>query len=498
MTKKQVDRKIAAAYIRVSTDEQTEYSPQAQRKALEKYAAANNYELKEDDVFVDEGLSGRQAEKRPAFMRMIATAKNKERPFSAILVHKFDRFARSREDSVVYKSLLKKECGVRVISITESIEDDKFAVILEAMLEAMAEYYSINLGEEVKKGMTEKHLRGEWQSNPPFGYTVEEKLLVPLPEEAAVIREIFARFISGSGYYTIARWLNDLGIKTHRGNCFQSRTIEYVIQNPVYIGKLRWNPCGRSGRNFDRADILLTNGKHQPLIDMPTWEMAQNRAKEIKAQWKTHSLPAERKKDWLSGLIYCASCGSPLVFAKPHYWKCNGYAHGTCKVSQHATDTRLKEAILSALKRDTLTSSRFDYDLICHEKTAFHELEIWEKKRSQVETKLKKLKEAYLNGADTLAEYEAAKQNIQKEAAWLTEKIAGTAQEKKEKQPDLRLTASWRDPSLYLCSETITREKKYELAHSLIEKCVYDKANNLLNIYYRDPIVPCQTALRTV
>ena len=69
-------------------------------------------------------------------MRMIATAKAKPKPFDAILVHKFDRFSRSREDSIVYKSLLKRECNIKVISITEHLEDDKFSVILEAMLEA--------------------------------------------------------------------------------------------------------------------------------------------------------------------------------------------------------------------------------------------------------------------------------------------------------------------------------------------------------------------------
>ena len=142
---------IAAAYIRVSTEDQTEYSPEAQLKALRRYAAQNNMVLDDRYIFSDEGISGRKAEKRPGFMSMIAHAKSREHPFDVILVHKFDRFARSREDSVVYKSMLRRECNVRVISITESIEDDKFSVILEAMLEAMAEYYSINLSDEVKK-----------------------------------------------------------------------------------------------------------------------------------------------------------------------------------------------------------------------------------------------------------------------------------------------------------------------------------------------------------
>ena len=83
-------------------------------------------------------------------------AKSTPKPFDVILVHKFDRFARNREDSVVYKSLLRSELGIQVLSITENIGDDKMSVIIESMLEAMAEYYSLNLSDEVKKGMSEK------------------------------------------------------------------------------------------------------------------------------------------------------------------------------------------------------------------------------------------------------------------------------------------------------------------------------------------------------
>ena len=155
----------AAIYIRVSADEQTEYSPEAQKKAMIDYASKNDIYVSQEHIYIDEGISGRNANKRPAFMKMVASAKSKPKPFDVILVHKFDRFARSREDSVVYKAMLLRECGVKVISITEDISGgDKTSVILEAMLEAMGEYYSLNLSEEVKKGMTIKAERGEIQT----------------------------------------------------------------------------------------------------------------------------------------------------------------------------------------------------------------------------------------------------------------------------------------------------------------------------------------------
>ncbi|MBO5004207.1 MAG: recombinase family protein, partial [Clostridia bacterium] len=235
-----------ACYIRVSTDNQTEFSPDAQLKAIKKYAENNNIILDDDYVFVDEGISGRKADKRPAFQEMIKIAKSKPKKFDVILVHKFDRFARSREDSVVYKSLLKKECNIKVVSITESIEDDKFSVILEAMLEAMAEYYSLNLSDEVKKGMTEKAERGQYQASPPFGYKMKDGKLEIVEDEANIVKVIFEKFTSKElNILQITKYINNLGYKTHRGNSFENRTIEYILTNPVYIGYSRWTPTGK-------------------------------------------------------------------------------------------------------------------------------------------------------------------------------------------------------------------------------------------------------------
>ena len=153
--------KTAAAYIRVSTDDQVEYSPASQLDKIREYAKRNGYILPDEYVYMDEGISGRHTAKRAAFNRMIGAAKQKPKPFDAILLWKFSRFARNREDSIVYKSMLRKQCGIDVISISENVGDDKMSVLIEALIEAMDEYYSINLSEEVKRGMTEKASRRE-------------------------------------------------------------------------------------------------------------------------------------------------------------------------------------------------------------------------------------------------------------------------------------------------------------------------------------------------
>ena len=269
--------KIAAAYIRVSTEDQIEYSPASQLEKIQEYAKRNGYILPDEFIYTDEGISGRTAEKRPAFNAMIGMAKTKPKPFDAILLWKFSRFARNREDSIVYKSMLRKQCGIDVISISENIGDDKMSVLIEAMIEAMDEYYSINLAEEVKRGMTEKVSRGEAVTMPSFGYDIKNGTYVPNPETAPIVQEIFHRYLDGIGMRTISVELNERGIKTKRGNKFENRNIEYILNNPVYIGKIRWTPTGKTRRNYHNPDTVIINGHHEPIIDMETWNAVQEK-----------------------------------------------------------------------------------------------------------------------------------------------------------------------------------------------------------------------------
>ena len=110
--------KIGACYIRVSTDDQGELSPDTQLLEIQKYAKQHGIILNKEFVFVDEGISGKKAKNRPAFQEMIGTAKKKPKPFDVILLWKFSRFSRNQEEAIVYKGLLRKDCGIEVISIT--------------------------------------------------------------------------------------------------------------------------------------------------------------------------------------------------------------------------------------------------------------------------------------------------------------------------------------------------------------------------------------------
>ena len=209
--------KTAAAYIRVSTDDQIEYSPDSQLKLLREFAKKNDYILPDEYIFQDDGISGKDAKHRPAFNHMIALAKSEDHPIDTILVWKFSRFARNQEESIVIKNLLRKN-KVEVRSISEPVDPDSaFGSLIERIIEWMDEYYLINLSTEVKRGMTERFERGEIVTPPSFGYDVKDGIYVPNPDEAPIVRKIFDMYLNGHGKITIARSIGAEGVLTKRG-----------------------------------------------------------------------------------------------------------------------------------------------------------------------------------------------------------------------------------------------------------------------------------------
>lgn len=501
--------KIAAAYIRVSTEDQTEYSPDAQLRELREFALTHNMLLDDRFIYADEGISGRKADKRPAFMEMIRTAKLKEHPFDVILVHKFDRFARSREDSVVYKSMLKR-CGVEVVSIKEPIAEGNFSGVMEAIYESFAEAYSINLGQEVKKGMTEKALRGEPQTAPPYGYllspkpspvqslppggkvspvrkpvTDEGRTFVPHPVEAPYVRELFLRFAQGEGLFPLAKWMNDNGQRTHRGGKFENRTVEYILRNPVYIGKVRWNPNGRSRRNFDAPGMIVADGSHEALIEPELWEAVQQRMADVKARWHYHGRPTYEKKHWLSGIVRCAACGSTLIFAAPCYFKCGAYVRGRCKSTQHIKADVLADALIEQLRTHVTAESLPQTRIIRTKNQAEIRLQQLRRQLASAEKKKTRLLEAYLNGADILAEFNDMKKALNDEADRIRAEISAVEAEATPIDAAALLRQRIAETLRILEAPDVSMQEKYEAADRLIDRCTFDKATMTLSVTYR-------------
>ena len=477
-----------ACYIRVSTDDQTEFSPDAQIKAIKEYAKKNRITLTKEHIYIDEGISGKRAEKRPAFMQMIGAAKTKPKPFDIILVHKFDRFARSREDSVVYKSLLKKEAGIKVVSITESIEDDKFSIILEAMLEAMAEYYSLNLAEEVKKGMTEKAARGGLQSRASFGYRIESNKLVIVPEQAAFVRFIFNKFAGGEmSMRGLAEYANDNGITSHRGCPFENRTIDYILNNPVYIGMLRWTPTGRSRRNFNNPDTIIAKGGHEPIIDLNLWERAQKAIADNKELYGKRQKTTVFINSWSNGLVKCGSCGKSLVRNGHQYYRCNGYAKGTCKTSHSIPVERLENLVLEQLKETfqsrleiTIAPKRSDIG-----KTSG--IELLKEQLDKFAQRTERIKAAYMDGIDTIEEYRANKLKLENDRITTENKLKELQAEllNRGEHDEEPIIKKIENAYTLLKSDKIPTDVKYKASHFLISKIVFSKQEETLFIEYK-------------
>ena len=479
------DCRLAAAYIRVSTDDQVELSPASQLVEIRKWGSANGYIVPDEFVFVDEAKSGRRVTGRDEFRRLIGSAKQKPKPFDAILLWKFSRFARNRDDAVLYKSILRKQLHIEVISIKEPIAEGKLGIIMEAMIEAMDEYYSINLAEDVKRGMEEKHRRGELQSTPSFGYAAQDGVLVPKEPEASYVREMFSRFLSGQGFYSIARWLNSMDVKTHRGTAFENRTVEYILRNPVYIGKLRWNPAGRTRRNYDDPNIIVVDGKHQPLVDVDTWNAAQDRISQLKAMHKYHGRPLGSNKDWISGIVRCASCGSTMIFSKPHYWKCNNFVRGRCKTSQHISGDILKEAILARLQADAISSEPLIFDVVRAGSKAADELSLLQQHKAGLQKRLDRLREAYLAGAESLEEYAAAKTATLQQIHDTDQRISEAENNSANSTTPQLVRSAIRSAVETLTSSSSTIEQKCEALHSICDRIDWDKSQNTLTIHYR-------------
>lgn len=406
--------KVAAAYIRVSTDDQIEFSPDSQLEKIKLYAERNQMLLPKEFIFMDEGISGRNTKKRTAFNTMIGLAKRKPKPFDVILVWKYSRFARNREDSVVYKSMLRKELNIDVVSISEDVGDDKMSILFEAMIEAMDEYYSINLAEEVKRGMTEKAKRGGVLSIPAFGYRVENSSYIVVPEEAEIIKKVFSDYLNGKGFLSIAKALNAMGIRTHRGNKIENRTVEYWLNNPVYIGKTRWNPDGKLSRNYTATTAIISDGPHEAIIDMKTWERVQEKMKEQKAKFRKYYNPDRKDvSHWLSGIVRCEKCGAVLS-NQGGFFGCSNRSRGLCEGVGYIKTSKLDGIVFDILSDTMLPNVNLEFAKPEYAEETKHEDEsiIIGTQIQRLEIRLERVKLAYEDGIDTLEEYKANKKTV--------------------------------------------------------------------------------------
>lgn len=292
---------IVVGYTRFSSDGQRDgFSIEAQVRAIKDYCKRMGFELKK--VYIDEARTGTN-DNRDEFQQMVKDSNNKD--FQGVIVHKFDRFARDKYDSVIYKKKLRDN-GVTVFSVLEPLDDSPESIIMESLLEGMAEYFSRNLSREVRKGKGEAALKGRHNGGViPYGFTVDDEMhYVPIPEEAAVVREIFRRLDGGQSMSAVTKWTVSQGYKTRRGSYFNQSFLRSMVQNTSYIGRYTYGTRTKTGNPptvFDDA--------FPAIVDATVFWRVNDRI----ASRRYGPRQKLKEDDYLlTGYLYCSYCGSHL------------------------------------------------------------------------------------------------------------------------------------------------------------------------------------------
>lgn len=285
---------VCCLYMRYSSDRQTEQSIEGQLRELIAYCKHHSYRV--SAIYVDRAISAHASmDKRPAFQQMLSDSARAA--WKTVLVYKLDRFARNREDAAIARMRLRK-AGCNVESAKEGISKNPEGVILEALLEGMAEYYSLELSQKVRRGMNETARKGQNTGGPaPLGYKVVDKRLQIDPMTAPLVEEAFHRYAEGETVAAICEDFNARGYRTNRGAKFNKSSFKNVFRNEKYVGVYTF-------------DEIRTENTVPRIISDELWRAVQSRLK------VNEQAPARGKAKvpyLLAGKIFCGHCGSPMV-----------------------------------------------------------------------------------------------------------------------------------------------------------------------------------------
>lgn len=356
-------------YARYSSHSQTEQSIEGQIAICQEYAKRNNYTIIGE--YIDRALTGTN-DNRPQFRKMIEDSNKKI--FNGVLVYQLDRFARNRYDSAMYKNKLKKN-NVRVFSAKENISDDASGILMESVLEGMAEYYSAELSQKVRRGMkinAEKCLFNG--GTVPLGFKIDENKKFQIDEsQAKIVRKIFSMYKNGDKTIEIINYLNERNIKTCLGNKFNKNSISKMLKNKRYIGTYTYN------------DIEIKNGIPQ-IIDNETFEAVQERMK------ITKKAPAKEKAKTgylLTTKLFCGTCNEMMIGVSGtsktkklhHYYSCNGKRKHICNrkdIKKELLENRIVEETRNILTNENIeriAQKIFEYTEKAKDNTNVTELE---------------------------------------------------------------------------------------------------------------------------
>lgn len=283
----------AVIYARYSSDNQREESIEGQLRECKEYADSNDMYIV--DTYIDRALSAK-TDNRPDFQKMIKDSASGA--FDIVIVWKLDRFARNRYDSAHYKSVLQKN-GVRVVSATEKISQTSEGILLESLLEGMAEYYSAELAEKVTRGLTENALKCKYNGGTlPIGYTTDKNQNYIIdPITAPAVLDAFTHYAEGATMQEITNELNLKGIRTTKNTRITLNTVTRMLHNRRYIGEYRYK------------EIVTPNGI-PAIVPEDLFERVQDMMKANK------KAPAKHKAEdeyLLTTKLFCGKCKCLMV-----------------------------------------------------------------------------------------------------------------------------------------------------------------------------------------
>lgn len=319
---------------------QTDQSIEGQLRDCTRFCEDNNIRIV--GTYVDKKQSGR-SDNRTEFQKMLRDSKRKV--FKTVVVWKIDRFGRNREEIAKNKAILRMN-GVRVLSAKEHIPDGPEGIILESVLEGLAEYYSANLSQNIIRGMRESALKCQFNgSGLSLGYTVDKEHKFHIdPDGATVVRLIFNKYDNGEKIADILRYIQAQGIKTARGKEFTHFGISRVLRNRAYIGEYRWQ------------DIVISGGMPK-IIDNDLFERVQRRMDKNK---KAPSAGRGEADFLLTSKIFCGHCKSTMVGDSGTGKNGNKWYYYTCRARKtRKNDCKKKSVNKEWLEREVtmLTAS---------------------------------------------------------------------------------------------------------------------------------------------
>ena len=392
----------AIIYARYSSDKQTFQSIEGQVRECELFAQAKGLTI--IGKYIDEAWSGKSADKRPDFQRMIKDSQ--KQLFNYVIVWQLDRFARNRYDSAHYKAILKKN-GVKVLSAKENINDDPSGILMETVLEGMAEYYSAELAQKVKRGQYEAFLKGLSAGGKCYGFDLvpadesipncRAKKFIVNKAESEIVRKVFEDYASGKTLRSIERWLKNNGIKNRSGQPFVLNTLCHMLKNPKYVGTLTF-------REHTRKNEI------PQIVDTDIFEKAQARIKINKRNPNAYKPPVRFLLSMKTFCGYCkrtmsAECGTSSNNGNVYrYYKClnkKKFAN-PCEKTQLAKEKleyRVVAETLALLEKqevlETIARQIVEYN---DELQVNPKLELYEQQLREVERSLGNMMKALENG----------------------------------------------------------------------------------------------------